>query len=126
MRNFMSVCRFDDHRYMVVGAFIRLPRATTTVSSLAVDECMILVGWTNGAVHSVYLPCPHRSLACSLRDPQGSTTMAVALEGGVCAAALQNHVDVWDHGGSRRFCLGAPVSALCFHSEFLFVSAGLE
>ena len=50
--------------------------------------------------------------------------MAVALEGGVCAAALQNHVDVWDHSGSRRVCLGAPVSALCFHSEFLFVSAG--
>ena len=105
---------------------------TAAATSLATSCCMALVGWDDGAVHAAHTPhapllhmCPcHARYA--LREPCGSATRAVALSGGVGAAALRSFVDVWCDGSAHRLHVGASVTALCLHVDWLLVGAGAE
>lgn len=108
----------------------RGPSSTTT--ALASAESMTLVGWDDGAVHAVYSPpspllqaCP-RNAVYSIRAPCGTATLAVALAARTSAASLGFCVDVWTDTSGRRLHVGASVTSLCLHGDWLLVGAGAE
>ena len=81
------------------------------------------------AAHTPYAPLLH-VCAChaayALREPCGEATRAVALSTEVSVAALGFCVDVWCDASAHRLRVGARVTALCLHGDWLLVGAGAE
>ena len=101
---------------------------SSAATALAVCKCVVLVGWDDGAVHTVHVPHalprgPYYDYSL-LRESCGTPTSAVALASEVGAAAVQARVDVWCGAGARRLEVGTSVTALCLHGGWLLVGAG--
>ena len=62
--------------------------------------------------------------AYRLREPCGAATRAVAVDAGVCAAALRCCVDVWADECAHALRLGATVTALCLHGGWMLAGVG--
>ena len=115
----------------VEKVLLRRDAPTAAATSLAACGCMALIGWDDGSVHAAHAPhapllhmCPcHAGYA--LRGPCGSATRAVALSGEVAAAAFRSFVDVWCRS-AHRLRVGACVTALCLHVDWLLVGVGAE
>ena len=102
------------------------------VTALAPSDCMALVGWDDGAVHAVHAPhapllhaCPYHT-GYEMRAPCGEATHAVALAAEVGAAARGLCVDVWGADGAHWLRVGARVTALSLHGDWLLAGAGAE
>lgn len=109
---------------------LRTDAIDAVVTALAVCNCIALAGWGDGAVHTAHVP-PAPLLhahACHgtyrLREPCGAATRAVAVDAGVCAAALHCCVDVWADKCANTLRLGATVTALCLHGGWLLAGVG--